>query len=158
MQIGSEPGPFLGGQAKVAVLYEPGLDQVVAKGMKVAIGFPKAYGPYAFSSITARKNVDPMDAQAVVNAMELALRFMKNNPDEAVSIAQKEFPTLDPKIVEAAVRRMIAENVYPSSVQTTQQAYETAMQTQIALGNLKQAPKYEDFVIQDYVKPALALK
>lgn len=158
VQIGSEPGPFLGGQAKVAVLYEPGLDQVVAKGMKVAIGFPKAYGPYAFSSITARKNVDPKDAQAVVNAMELALRFMKNNPDEAVSIAQKEFPTLDPKIVEAAVRRMIAENVYPSSVQTTQQAYETAMQTQIALGNLKQAPKYEDFVIQDYVKPALALK
>ncbi|NEW86383.1 ABC transporter substrate-binding protein [Rhodopseudomonas sp. WA056] len=158
VQIGSEPGPFLGGQAKLAVLYEPGLDQVVAKGMKVVIGFPKAYGPYAFSSITARKNVDPKDAQAVVNAMELALRFMKNNPDETVAIAQKEFPTLDPKIVEAAVRRMMAENVYPSSVQTTQQAFETAMQTQIALGNLKQAPKYEDFVIQDYVKPALALK
>ena len=30
--IGTEPGPFLAGQAKVAVMYEPGLDQVVAKG------------------------------------------------------------------------------------------------------------------------------
>src|SRR3546814_574128 len=35
VQIGSEPGPFIGGQGKVAVLYEPGLDQVVAQGMKV---------------------------------------------------------------------------------------------------------------------------
>src|SRR4051812_1711172 len=32
VQIGSEPGPFMAGQAKVAVMYEPGLDQVVAKG------------------------------------------------------------------------------------------------------------------------------
>ncbi|MGP9812833.1 ABC transporter substrate-binding protein [Rhodopseudomonas sp. NSM] len=157
VQIGSEPGPFLGGQAKLAVLYEPGLDQVVSKGMKVVVGFPKAYGPYAFSSITARKNVDPKDAQAVVNGMELALRFMQANPDETVAIAQKEFPTLDGKIVEAAVRRMMKESVYPTSVQTTPKAFETAMQTQIALGNLKQAPKYEDFVVQDYVKNALAL-
>src|SRR3546814_3501384 len=63
VQIGSEPGPFIGGQGKVAVLYEPGLDQVVAQGMKVVLGFPKAYGPYAFSSITARKGVDPKAAQ-----------------------------------------------------------------------------------------------
>src|SRR3546814_13554217 len=62
-------------RSKVAVLYEPGLDQVVAQGMKVVLGFPKAYGPYAFSSITARKGVDPKAAQGVVNGMELALRY-----------------------------------------------------------------------------------
>src|SRR3546814_11906309 len=55
VQIGSEPGPFIGGQGKVAVLYEPGLDQVVAQGMKVVLGFPKAYGPYAFSSIRSEE-------------------------------------------------------------------------------------------------------
>ncbi|KIZ40990.1 MULTISPECIES: ABC transporter substrate-binding protein [Rhodopseudomonas] len=157
VQIGAEPGPFLGGQAKLAVFYEPGLDQVVAKGMKVVVSFPKSYGPYAFSSITAKKDVDPKDAQAVVNAMELALRFMQANPDETVAIAKKEFPTLDGAIVEAAVRRMMKEEVYPSSVQTSPQAYKTAMQTQIALGNLKEAPTYETFVVQDYVKNALAL-
>src|SRR3954453_116872 len=32
--IGSEPGPFVAKQANIAVMYEPGLDQVVAKGMK----------------------------------------------------------------------------------------------------------------------------
>src|SRR5437764_15305036 len=46
--IGSEPGPFVAKQADVAVMYEPGLDQAVAKGMKVVLGFPKFYGAYAF--------------------------------------------------------------------------------------------------------------
>jgi NitT/TauT family transport system substrate-binding protein len=58
VQLGSEIGPLVAGQAKVAVMYEPGLDQAVAKGMKVVLAFPKLYGAYAFSAITARKNVD----------------------------------------------------------------------------------------------------
>jgi len=37
--IGSEPGPFVAKQADIAVMYEPGLDQAVAKGMKVVLGF-----------------------------------------------------------------------------------------------------------------------
>ncbi len=157
VQIGSEPAPFLGGQAKVAVLYEPGLDQVAAKGMKVVLGFPKTYGAYAFSSVTAQKTVDPDLAQRVVNGMELALRFMTKHPDQTVAIAKKEFPTLDPVVVESAVRRMIAENVYPTSVQTTPEALKVSMDTQIALGNLKEQPDYTKFVVQDYVKKALLL-
>lgn len=157
VQIGSEPAPFLGGQAKVAVLYEPGLDLVAAKGMKVVLGFPKTYGAYAFSSVTAQNTVDPDLAQRVVNAMELALRFMTKNPAQTVAIAKKEFPTLDPVIVESAVRRMVAENVYPTSVQTTPKALKVAMDTQIALGNLKEQPDYDKFVVQTYVKKALTL-
>jgi len=157
VQVGSEPAPFLGGQGKVAVLYEPGLDQVAAKGMKVVLGFPSLYGPYAFSSVTAQKNVDPELAQGVVNGMELALRFMAKNPDETVAIAKKEFPTLDPQVVENAVRRMMTDKVYPSNVQTTPEALKVSMDTQIALGNLKEQPDYSKFVVQDYVKKALLL-
>src|SRR3979411_2900832 len=74
--IGSEPGPFVGKQADVAVMYEPGLDQAVAKGMKVVLGFPKSYGAYAFSTVTARNDVDPDLAQRVVNGMEMAVGFI----------------------------------------------------------------------------------
>lgn len=157
VQIGSEPGPFMGGQAKVAVLYEPGLDQVAARGMKVVLGFPQVYGPYAFSSVTVKKDVDPDSAQKVVNAMELAFRFIHSNPDETVAIAQKEFPSLDPKVVEAAVRRMIKENVYPKSAETAPDAFKVAMDTQIVLGNLPAQPDFSKFVIQDYSKKALTL-
>jgi NitT/TauT family transport system substrate-binding protein len=156
--IGSEPGPFVGKQANVAVMYEPGLDQAVAKGMKVVLGFPKSYGPYAFSTVTARNDVDPDAAQRVVNGMEMAMRFMTKNEAKTVEIAKKEFPTLDPVVVEAAVKRMLADSVYPPSVDITADALKVSMDTQIALGNLAAQPDYKTFVVKKFIEPALAMK
>jgi NitT/TauT family transport system substrate-binding protein len=156
--IGSEPGPFIAKQADVAVMYEPGLDQAVAKGMKVVLGFPKSYGPYAFSAVTARKDVDPDTAQRVVNGMEMAMRFMAKEQDKTVEIAKKEFPTLDPVVVEAAVKRMLADAVYPSSVDISAEALKVAMDTQIALGNLATQPDYSAFVVKKFIDPAVAMK
>jgi NitT/TauT family transport system substrate-binding protein len=156
--IGTEPGPFLAEQAKVAVMYEPGLDQVVAKGMKVVFGFPKSYGPYAFSAVTARNDVDPDLAQRVVNGMEMAMRFMAKNEAKTVEIAKKEFPTLDPSVVEAAVKRMLADGVYPPSVDITPEALKVSMDTQVALGNLAAQPDYKSFVVKTYIDQALTLK
>src|ERR1700743_1081535 len=133
--IGAAPGPFVAKQADVAVMYEPGLDQVAAKGMKVVLGFPKLYGAYAFSSVTARKDVDPDIAQRLVNGMEMAMRFMAKNQDKTVEIAKKEFPSLEPAVVEAAVKRMLSEGVYPENVDISADALKVAMDTQIALRN-----------------------
>ena len=156
--IGTEPGPFVAKQADIAVMYEPGLDQAVAKGMKVVFGFPKTYGAYAFSAVTARNDVDPDTAQRVVNGMEMAMRFMVKNEARTVEIAKKEFPTLDPAVVEAAVKRMLADGVYPPSVDITPEALKVSMDTQIALGNLASQPDYGAFVVRKYIEPALAMK
>ena len=156
--IGSEPGPFVAKQANIAVMYEPGLDQAVAKGMKVVLGFPKSYGAYAFSAVTARNDVDPDTAQRVVNGMEMAMRFMTKNEAKTVEIAKKEFPTLDAAVVEAAVKRMLADGVYPPSVDITADALKVSMDTQIALGNLAAQPDYKAFVVKKFIEPALAMK
>jgi NitT/TauT family transport system substrate-binding protein len=156
--IGTEPGPFVAKQADVAVMYEPGLDQVVAKGMKAVLGFPKLYGAYAFSTVTARNDVDPDTAQRVVNAMEMAMRFMAKNEAKTVEIAKKEFPNLEPAVVEAAVKRMLADGVYPPSVDITPDALKVSMDTQIALGNLASQPDYKSFVVRKFIEPALAMK
>jgi len=156
--IGTEPGPLVAKQADIAVMYEPGLDQVVSKGMKVVFGFPKTYGAYAFSAVTARNDVDPDTAQRVVNGMEMAMRFMTKNEAKTVEIAKKEFPTLDPTVVEAAVKRMLADGVYPPSVDITPEALKVSMDTQIALGNLSGQPDYKSFVVRKYIEPALTMK
>jgi len=156
--IGTEPGPFVAKQADIAVMYEPGLDQAVAKGMKVVMGFPKSYGAYAFSAVTARNDVDPDTAQRVVNAMEMAMRFMARNEAKTVEIAKKEFPNLDPTVVEAAVKRMLGDGVYPPSVDITADALKVSMDTQIALGNLAAQPDYKAFVVKKFIEPALAMK
>jgi len=156
--IGTEPGPFVAKQADIAVMYEPGLDQAVAKGMKVVFGFPKTYGSYAFSAVTARNDVDPDTAQRVVDGMEMAMRFMAKNEAKTVEIAKKEFPNLDPAVVEAAVKRMLADGVYPPSVDITPEALKVSMDTQIALGNLAGQPDYKSFVVRKYIEPALSMK
>ena len=156
VQLGTEPGPFLAGQAKVAVLYEPGLDQVAAKGMKVVLGFPEKYGPYAFSAVSARKDVDPAVAQAFVDGMQAAIRLMQSEPAKAVAVAKKEFPNLDPTVVEAAVKRMMGDKVYPESVDITPDALKIALDTQIALGNLAAQPDYGAFVRRDFITKAMA--
>ena len=156
--IGSEPGPFVAKQADIAVMYEPGLDQAVAKGMKVVLGFPKFYGAYAFSAVTARNDVDPDTAQRVVNGMEMEMRFMTKNEARTAEIAKKEFPNLDPAVVEAAVKRMLVDGVYPPSVDITADALKVSMDTQIALGNLAAQPDYKTFVVKKFIEPALAMK
>ena len=156
--IGSEPGPFVARQADVAVMYEPGLDQAVAKGMKVVLGFPKSYGAYAFSAVTARSDVDADTAQRVVNSMEMAMRFMAKNEARTIDIARKEFPTLDPVVVEAAVKRMLGDGVYPPSVDITADALRVSMDTQIALGNLAAQPDYKSFVVKTFIDKAVAMK
>lgn len=156
VQLGTEPGPFLAGQAKVAVLYEPGLDQVVAKGMKVVLGFPKLYGPYAFSAVSARKDVDPAAAQAFVNGMQAAIQLMQAEPAKAVAVAKRQFPNLDPAVVEAAVKRMMDEKVYPTSVDITKEALTIGLDTQIALGNLAAQPDYDAFVRKEFIAKVLA--
>ena len=156
--LGTEIGAFLAGQAKVAVLYEPNLDQAVAKGMKVVLGFPKLYGAYAFSAITARTDVDPDTTQRFVNGLEAALRSIRTDAAGAIAIAKKEFPTLDAAVVEAAVKRMIADDVYPPSVDITPAALKVSMDTQIALGNLAAQPVYDKFIATTYIRKALETK
>jgi len=152
--IGSEIGAFLAGQGKVAVMYEPGLDQAVLKGMKVVLGFPKLYGPYAFSTISTKKDVDPDIAQRFVNGLQAALILIRNDPAKAIEIAKKEFPQLDPAVVEAATKRMIADKVYAESVEITPESLKTGLNTQIYLGNLKQQPNYQTFVAHQYIEKA----
>ncbi|MDB5990068.1 MAG: transporter substrate-binding protein [Herbaspirillum sp.] len=160
VQLGSEIGPLAAGQAKAAVMYEPGLDQAVARGMKVVLGFPKLYGPYAFSAITAKKDVDPDTAQRFVSALQDALVYMQSSSNQAavIDIAKKEFPTLDPVVVESATKRMLAEAVYPKSVDISAASLEVAMATQIALGNLQAQPVYADLISQKFIKAALTGK
>ncbi len=156
--LGTEIGAFMAGQGKVAVMYEPGLDQAVAKGMKVVLGFPKLYGPYAFSTITSRTDIDPDTVQRFVNGMEAALRSIHTDPAAAVAIAKKEFPTLDPAVIEQAVKRMIDDKVYPLSADITPAALKVSMDTQIALGNLATQPVYDKFINTAYIKKALTMK
>jgi NitT/TauT family transport system substrate-binding protein len=86
------------------------------------------------------------------------MRFMPKNEARTVEIAKKGFPTLDPAVVDAAVKSMPSDGVYPPSVDITADALKVSMDTQIALGNLASQPDYKTFVVKKFIEPALAMQ
>jgi NitT/TauT family transport system substrate-binding protein len=156
VQAGSELAPLLAGQADAAVVYEPGVDQLVARGMKVIHSFPQQYGPYLLSAITTRKDQDPETVLGFITGLNNAMKFMHEHPDVALEVARKEFPTLEPDVVAAAVKRMLDEQVYPESIAISPKSFEVAMQTQIALGNLKEQPVFDQLIGNTFIQNALS--
>lgn len=156
VQTGSELGPLLAGQASAGVFYQPALEQAVAEGYQVIHSFPQQYGPYLLSGISARKSVDPDTAERFVAALDQSMRFMQSHPNETVAIATKEFPSVKPEVVKAAVKRMLDEEVYATSVAISPEALRVAMETQIALGNLKVQPVYEQLIAKPLIDRAIA--
>lgn len=155
VQIGSEPGPLLAGQAKFGVLYEPGLDQVASRGMRVVYSFTQMADAYTVAAVSARHNIDPDTATRFVAGLQNALNYMQKDVAGTIAIARAEFPSLPPAIVDSAVKRMITDHIYSPSVDVTPRAFQNSMATQVDLGNLKNTPKYEAVVSRRYINAAL---
>ena len=138
--MGNEIGPLASGQADCAVLYEPGASQAEAQGYKVVAAFSKQMGPYTFSAISTRKDIDPAVSHKFVSGIDRALKAIHDDPQAAVASGLKLFPNLDPDVVRASVLRLINDEVFADSLAVEPQALQDALQTQIDLGNLAQVP------------------
>lgn len=142
VSIGNELPAVAAGQADYAVVAEPNASKaVMQQGLHEVYSFPKDSGwsPYAFSSLTStHKYVDSHteETQAVVSAFDKACKLLYANPDEAIKIAQKEFPDMDAKIVTNAVQHAIDIEAYPQSALVTEDAWDNAMTIQAFINNI----------------------
>ncbi|MBO9352686.1 PhnD/SsuA/transferrin family substrate-binding protein [Bordetella petrii] len=139
--MGNEVGPLSAGQADCAVLYEPGASQAEAQGFKVVSAFSREMGPYTFSAISTRQDIDPEISRKLVSGIDQALKAIHKNPESAVESGLKLFPNLDPAVVRASVQRLVADGVFAESVAVPPQSLTDALQTQIDLGNLREIPQ-----------------
>jgi NitT/TauT family transport system substrate-binding protein len=144
--MGNEIGPLSSGQADCAVLYEPGASQAEAQGYKVVAAFAKQVGPYTFSAISTRKDIDPSVSQHFVSGIDRALKAIHKDPEAAVASGLKLFPNLAPEVVRASVLRLINDGVFADSVAIDPKALHDALQTQVDLGNLGQIPSDSSWV------------
>lgn len=141
VQIGTELSPVSAGRAAAAVLYQPQVDQALANGYKIVHEFGKQYdGEYAFSTIDALTSTiknKPQMVQSFVAALGEAEARMRISPETAVRVAQKEFPTLDPAVVSNAVKRMLAQNVYPPNPSISPKSFQNNLDLHLYIGNVK---------------------
>ncbi|GGC08664.1 ABC transporter substrate-binding protein [Oxalicibacterium flavum] len=141
VQIGTELSPVSAGRAAAAVLYQPQVDQALANGYKIVHEFGKQYdAEYAFSTMTTQKATiekRPQLVQNFVAAIGDAEALMRTSPETAIRVAQKEFPTLDPVVVSNAVKRMLAQNVYPPNPSISRQSFQNNVDMNLYIGNVK---------------------
>lgn len=140
VQLGTELAPVSAGRAVAATLYEPQVDQGIASGYRILYAFPKAYpGGYAFSTmdtLAATIKTRPQMVAAFVKALGEAEALIQQSPQTARDVAEKEFPTLDKKIVDNAVDRLIEQKIYAATPGISEQAFRNALELQESIGNI----------------------
>lgn len=141
VQIGTELAPVTAGRSEAAAVYMPQAETGLAQGYNIVYAFPKAYpGGYAFSTVdtlaSTVKNKPKMVA-AFVKSIGEAEALIQQSPDTAKSVARTEFPSLDPKIVDSAVQRLIDQKIYAATPDISEQAFRNALDLQESIGNIK---------------------
>lgn len=141
VSIGTEISPVTAGRAAAATLYQPQVEQALANGYKIVHDFAKQYdGVYAFSTIDTLKSTiqkRPQMVQSFVSAIADAEKLMQTSPQVAYRVAVAEFPTLEKNVVEAAVKRMLDQKIYPATPSISKAAFQAGLDLQISIGNIK---------------------
>ena len=110
--IGTEPGPFLAGQAKVAVMYEPGLDQVDRQGHEGGLRLPEGVRSLRLLVAHRARRCRPGEG---TRRRQRAAGGPEIHPDQAdvpgrrSRSRSRSSRSSSRAVVEAAVKRMIAE-------------------------------------------------
>ncbi|PAU76524.1 ABC transporter substrate-binding protein [Halomonas salipaludis] len=149
VQNGSELGPVLSGRGDIAVAYQPQVEQGISQGLEIIHAFTDDYPEYAFSTInTSQEMIDdnPDLVMRFVSAINDSLALIHADADTAKAVARMEFGDLQGDVVDAAVQRMIDNNVYPESVTITEDAFTNAIEMQQFVGNIQGEMYYDDIV------------
>ena len=134
VQIGTELAPVTAGRSEAAALYMPQAETGLAQGYRIIYAFPKAYpGGYAFSTIDTLASTvksKPRMVAAFVKSIGEAEALIQQSHDTAKSVARAEFPSLDPKIVDSAVQRLIDQKIYAATPDISEQDLRKALDLQ----------------------------
>lgn len=90
--------------------------------------------------------LDPVVSHKFVSGIDRVLKTIHDDPQAAVASGLKLFPNLEPGVVRASVLRLINDGVFADSVAVDPVALQDALQTQIDLGNLTQAPEDSSWI------------
>ncbi len=141
VQIGTELAPVTAGRSEAAAVYMPQAETGLSQGYNIVYAFPRAYpGGYAFSTIdtlASTVKTKPKMVAAFVKSIGEAEALIQQSADTAKSVARTEFPSLDPKIVDSAVQRLIDQKIYAPTPNISEQAFRNALDLQESIGNIK---------------------
>lgn len=149
------------GQAQIAITSEPFLTQGVRQAIweEPFYNVPKELKAYAYSTLNVRLDSiqkDPETVRGFVRAMIAALRLTHEHHDEAIAIAQKEFPTMAPEDLKATLERCFTDEMWSRDGMVSRKSWDTAQKVVRSADILKADVAYDDIIDMQFVKAALA--
>lgn len=157
---GTEIGPVLAGEADIAVAYEPNVDTaVVGQGAHVVFSWATFMGPFHNTGMYALPEfvkANPDIVQGMANALQKGALYAYKYPAEAKGVARKEFPDLDPKIVDAAIQRQLDNNIPASTFIVSEPGWSALMRVGAGLGNCKCDLPFSKVVDNSFARKAAA--
>ncbi len=145
------------GQATIGNVSEPLVSRGIKEGLweEPFVNIPNELGPYAYSTLNIQQasiTNDPASVQKFVTGVMKGLKFTAEQPQEAVKIAKKEFPTMAEEDLLATIDRSFKDNMWSKDGMVTPESWETAKSVVRAAGILKQDVPYDDVIDMQFVK------
>lgn len=145
------------GKADIAMELEPVTSIAVSEGAKVVYSAARKYGDFAFTGITVTDKyleTHPEQIQLVVNALSKAITYIRSDFDGALSLASEEFPDVAETVLRTSLKRILNDNVIPSSLVLNEVTWNRSVQLRRNLGEIKGPALYSDNVVTRFAEHA----
>ena len=130
---------MLAGEADVAVAYEPNVDTAVVARDARRLLVGDIHGPVPqYRDVRAaevrrgQRGAGPGDGE---RAQQKGALYSYKYPEETKAVARKEFPDLDPKIVDAAIQRQLDNDIPAATFVVSETGWDALMRVGAGLGN-----------------------
>ncbi|HWQ60248.1 MAG TPA: ABC transporter substrate-binding protein [Candidatus Fimivivens sp.] len=137
------------GKADIALELEPNVSIAVKNGDHVVYSLNDYYPEFAITGVTALPGYvgqNPETVQKVTNALQKAMDYIRQHPNEAADFLSVRFPEVPKDIARNAVENMIKAGVFPEDTVVTRSGWDAAIQTRLEVGDLRSEATYENYV------------
>lgn len=145
------------GAVDIALELEPNVSTAVKNGDHIVYSLNDYYPEFAITGMTALPRYveqNPETTQKAVNALQKAMTYIRQHPNEVADFLITKFPDVPKDIAENAVQNMIKAGVFPNDTVITKAGWEAAIQARLDVGDLKSAAPYENYVITNFSERA----
>jgi NitT/TauT family transport system substrate-binding protein len=154
--FGTLPALLNAGQADMALEIEPMVSIVIQQGGHIVYSPEKHLGDFAFTGLEVSEpfcQEHPEQVQGAVNAIAKAMKFIHDDDqfEDAVQIAQAEFPDVKPQVVRAALARLRQSNTIPLTPALPEGAWNAAIALRKEIGDMSGSGSYLDNVDMQFV-------
>ncbi len=126
------------GKADIVMDIEPFVSIAESKGFRIVYSYPDIHGACVFTGLyTLCKTIDetPKIVCNTVQAVDAALKAIHADPDIALRVSGKLFPTVKKSILKKSVQRLLGANVWQSTTNTEKTGWATIIKTRQHIGD-----------------------